>query len=79
MTAQEVLDAYTTYLWEQFQYDMYWLSNPWLFAIGNLIYLFWFAIKWQVLLAPATIPIITYRLGMPRRQQQKNLETYERN
>ena len=78
MTAQEVLNEYLTFLWMQFQYDWYWLSNPWLLIVGNLIYLFFFTVKWSVLLAPVTIPITILKCGLPPRKK-KDLETYKRN
>jgi hypothetical protein len=56
-----VLDAYSVFLWQQFQYDWGWLSNPWLFGLGNLLYLVFFTVKWYVLLTPVTIPITVYR------------------
>jgi len=64
MTAQEVLDAYVSFLWSQFQYDWGWLSSPWLLVVGHVLYLMFFMIKWMVLLAPITVPITTYTLGM---------------
>ena len=60
-TASEVLDAYLSFLWEQFQYDWDWLSNPWLLVIGNLLYLVFFTVKWTVLLFPVTVPISTWQ------------------
>jgi hypothetical protein len=60
MTATEVLNEYLTFLWQQFQYDWGWMSNPWVFwlIIPELLYLFFFTIKWMVLLAPVTIPMM---------------------
>ena len=67
MTATEVFNAYLTFLWQQFQYDWGWLSNPWLLVIGHIIYLFFFTIKWMVLLAPITIPITLLKWPVNRR------------
>ena len=63
MTAQEVLNEYLTFLWQQFQYDWGWISNPWVFwlIIPELFYLAFFTIKWMVLLAPITIPIMVFK------------------
>jgi hypothetical protein len=62
-TAGEVLDAYLCFLWQQFQYDWSWMSNPWVFwlIIPELIYLLFFTVKWMVLLFPITIPITTWQ------------------
>ena len=62
----ETLSAYLAFLWEQFQYDWGWLSNPWLFVVGNILYLIFFTVKWTVLLAPITIPCMVLRCGWQR-------------
>ena len=59
----ETVAAYLEFLWEQFQYDWSWMSNPWgLYTIvPEIAYLFFFTIKWMILLAPITIPIVTWQ------------------
>lgn len=61
----ETLSAYLAFLWEQFQYDWGWLSNPWLFAIGNILYLIFFTVKWTVLLTPITLPLMIWKYRSP--------------
>ena len=60
MTALEVLNEYVSFLWEQFQYDWSWMSNPWVLytIIPEFAYIVFFTVKWMLLLAPVTIPII---------------------
>ena len=47
MTAQEVLNQYMTFLWEQFQYDWGWMSNPWILytIIPECLYIFFFFVQ----------------------------------
>jgi len=63
MTAQEVLNEYLTFLWQQFQHDWGWMSNPWVLwlIVPELLYLVFFTIKWMVLLAPITIPVMVFK------------------
>jgi len=80
MTSQEVLDAYLSFLWGQFQYDWGWLSNPWLLVIGNILYLMFFTIKWTVLLFPITIPIVSWRGSWTlNNAPMKNNDVYKNN
>ena len=60
MTAQEVLNQYVTFLWEQFQYDWSWMSNPWvLYTIfPEIAYIIFFLCKWTILLVPITMPVM---------------------
>ena len=60
MTAQEVLNQYMTFLWEQFQYDWGWMSNPWILytIIPECLYIFFFLCKWTILLVPVTLPVM---------------------
>ena len=59
----ETVAAYLEFLWQQFQYDWSWMSNPWILytIIPEIAYLGFFTIKWMVLLAPITIPIVTWQ------------------
>jgi hypothetical protein len=65
MTAQEVFDAYLSFLWQQLQYDWSWMSSPWILytVIPEILYLVFFTVKWMVLLAPVTIPIVTAKVA----------------
>ena len=63
----ETLSAYVGFLWEQFQYDWSWLSNPWLLGVGHVLYLIFFTVKWMVLLAPITIPITIWKWPIMQR------------
>jgi len=79
MTAQETLDAYASFLWEQFQYDWSWLSSPWLLVVGHILYLLFFTIKWTVLLFPITIPIAAWRASWTLNPPTKNNDLYKNN
>jgi hypothetical protein len=59
----EILEAYLTFLWQQFQYDWSWMSNPWVLypIVPVILYVFFFFCKWTVLLAPVTVPIMLIR------------------
>ena len=63
----ETLSAYLAFLWEQFQYDWSWLSNPWLLGVGHILYLIFFTVKWTVLLVPITIPCMILRWPVMQR------------
>ena len=62
----EALNEYVTFLWTQFQYDWSIFSNPWILytVLPALAYLLFFILKWFVLLAPVTIPILTLTQGL---------------
>ena len=62
----EALNEYVTFLWTQFQYDWSIFSNPWILytVFPALAYLLFFILKWFVLLAPVTIPILTLTHGL---------------
>ena len=55
------VDEYLIFLWQQFQYDWGWMSNPWVLytVIPAVLYCVFFFFKWVILLAPVTIPIMT--------------------
>lgn len=76
MTASEVLDAYLTFLWQQFQYDWGWMSNPWILYtfFPELLYLVFFTIKWMILLAPITVPIMLLKWPTNRPPSSSPLE-----
>lgn len=59
----KAINEYLNFLWEQFQYDWSWMSNPWVLytVFPELLYLIFFCIKWTVLLAPITIPCMVLR------------------
>lgn len=59
----KAVDEYLNFLWQQFQYDWSWMSNPWVLypVIPIILYLIFFTIKWIVLLTPITLPIMVYR------------------
>ena len=59
----KAIDEYLNFLWQQFQYDWSWMTNPWvLYTFFPVVaYLVFFCIKWTVLLAPITIPIMVFR------------------
>ena len=55
----DILTAYINLLWNQFQYDVSVLSQPWMywcFLIPAIAYGFFFIIKWALLTAPLWIP-----------------------
>ncbi|MAH46275.1 hypothetical protein CMI37_10620 [Candidatus Pacearchaeota archaeon] len=58
----EPIAAYLEFLWMQFQYDWSWMSNPWVLytVIPVILYCIFFFFKWLILLAPVTIPIMTW-------------------
>jgi hypothetical protein len=58
----ESVSAYLEFLWQQFQYDWSWMSNPWVFytVIPVILYGVFFFFKWIILLAPITVPIMTW-------------------
>ena len=58
----ESVAAYLDFLWVQFQYDWSWMSNPWVLysVIPVVSYGVFFFFKWLILLAPITIPIMTW-------------------
>lgn len=62
----EALNEYVTFLWTQLQYDWSIFSNPWVLytVIPAAGYLLFFILKWFVLLAPVTIPIVTLTQGL---------------
>lgn len=74
------INEYLTFLWSQMQYDVSVFSNPWILytIIPACFYLCFFVIKWVVLLAPITIPIMTYTHGMTNvaaaRSRKKSLK-----
>ena len=59
MTINDILTAYINLLWNQFQYDISILSQPWMYfcllipAIGYGIF---FTIKWAFLTMPIWLP-----------------------
>lgn len=57
----ESIAAYLAFLWEQFQYDWSWMSNPWVLytIIPVILYSIFFFFKWIIILAPITVPIMT--------------------
>tara|TARA_B100001123_G_scaffold305012_1_gene340711 strand:+ start:934 stop:1197 length:264 start_codon:yes stop_codon:yes gene_type:complete len=62
----ESIEAYLAFLWMQFQYDWSVMSTPWILytVLPVLGYLVFFIIKWVVLLAPITVPIMTLTHGL---------------
>ena len=58
----KTIDAYLNFLWEQFQYDWGWMSNPWVLytVVPVVLYSVFFFFKWIILLAPITVPIMTW-------------------
>ena len=58
----KTIDAYLNFLWEQFQYDWSWMSNPWVLytVVPVVLYSVFFFFKWIILLAPITVPIMTW-------------------
>ncbi|MAH45118.1 hypothetical protein CMI37_04765 [Candidatus Pacearchaeota archaeon] len=68
----ETIEAYLAFLWQQFQYDWGWMSDPWMLytLFPVCLYFVFFVCKWTVLLAPITVPIMVWRWPMPK---QKNL------
>ena len=58
----EIGEAYLSFLWQQFQYDWSWMSNPWVLytVIPVVLYSIFFFVKWIILLAPVTVPIMTW-------------------
>ena len=70
----ETVQAYLTFLWTQFQYDWSVFSNPWMLytVVPDLFYLLFFVVKWFVLLAPVTVPILTLTHGLSQRNNNKS-------
>ena len=58
----ESVASYLAFLWEQFQYDWSWMSNPWVLytVVPVILYGTFFFFKWVILLAPRTVPIMTW-------------------
>tara|TARA_B100000029_G_scaffold452376_1_gene477562 strand:- start:568 stop:825 length:258 start_codon:yes stop_codon:yes gene_type:complete len=58
----ESVAAYLDFLWVQFQYDWSWMSNPWMLypVVPVVLYGVFFFFKWLILLAPVTVPIMTW-------------------
>ena len=69
----ETVKAYLDFLWQQFQYDWGWMSNPWvLYTVFPVcLYFIFFIFKWIVLLAPVTIPIMVLRWPTPSKKEKK--------
>ena len=67
------IDEYLNFLWQQFQYDWFWMSNPWMLytVIPVVLYFFFFLCKWTVLLGPITVPIMVYRWPTPSKETNK--------
>ena len=70
----ETVAAYLEFLWEQFQYDWSWMSNPWVLytVIPVILYFIFFFFKWVVLLAPVTVPMMVWK--WPSKQRKKQSE-----
>ncbi len=82
----ETIAQYLAFLWEQFQYDWSWMSNPWVLytVIPVFLYLIFFFVKWVVLLAPITIPIMTWgwclrSVPLPHKKRKENSANWENN
>ena len=76
----ETVAEYLSFLWEQFQYDWGWMSNPWMLytVIPVLLYFLFFILKWTVLLAPITIPIILLKWPQNKKDKLSN-DLFKRN
>ena len=77
----ETIEAYLAFLWEQFQYDWSWMSNPWVLytLLPECLYLIFFICKWTVLLAPITIPIMVWRWPSPQQDKPPKTKSYINN
>ena len=70
MKAKEILDAYLTFLWGQFQTDMSVLSNWWMWAallIPAIFYILFMFVKWYILLFPIWLPIKLARIAFSKK------------
>ncbi len=59
MTILEILTAYFNLLWSSFQWDIHYLSQPWMYfclLIPAICYLVFFFVKWIVLTVPIWLP-----------------------
>lgn len=79
-TINETAAEYLSFLWEQLQYDWSWMSNPWMFytVIPVLLYFLFFILKWTVLLAPITIPIVLLKWPQNKKEKFSN-EFFKKN
>jgi len=67
MTLYEILTAYINLLWNQFQYDVSVLSQPWMYwllCIPAIAYAIFFIFKWALLTMPIWLPFKNVISGM---------------
>ncbi len=60
MTLHDILTAYINLLWNQFQYDVSILSQPWMYwllCIPAIGYGMFFILKWALLTMPIWLPV----------------------
>ena len=77
----ETIAEYLAFLWQQFQYDWSWMSNPWVLymVIPEILYFLFFVCKWTVLLAPITVPIMILKWPMPKERERPKKQNYINN
>ena len=59
MTNSEILTAYLNILWNSFQWDIHYFSQPWLYywlLVPFIFYLIFFFVKWMILTTPIWLP-----------------------
>tara|TARA_Y100000310_G_C20508168_1_gene727449 strand:- start:62 stop:334 length:273 start_codon:yes stop_codon:yes gene_type:complete len=73
----ESIEAYLALLWSQFQYDWSVFTTPWILytVLPALCYLAFFVVKWVVLLAPITVPIMTLTHGLNQGKSEEGVQT----
>lgn len=79
----DVVTSYLSFLWTQFQYDWSIMSNPWIFwtIVPEVVYCAFFFLKWMVMLAPVTVPLLVLRgnLGAINFRNIKSSGDFQRN